>query len=257
MSPVLEVLGLPVRFRALPQNLSLSEKDEPVNKRIAVIALCLAIASPLFAQKKEDVRIANSATVLREISGDKGLPSSIVDQAVCVVVFPSVKKVAVGIGGSYGRGVLICRTGADMTGDWGTPAMYKLDQASIGVQLGSTATDFVLVVMNKHGAEQILNAKTKLGADAAAAAGPTGAQATGYNAASMKVDVLTYSRTKGLFAGISLSGASMETDDDANKSLYGKTISAKDIVEGGQTATSSAKPLVDELDSISSARKGS
>jgi SH3 domain-containing YSC84-like protein 1 len=172
-------------------------------------------------------------------------------------VFPSVKKVAVGIGGSYGRGVLICRNGADMKGDWGAPAMYKLDQASIGVQLGSTATDFVLVVMNSHGAQQILNAKTKLGADAAAAAGPTGTQATGYNAASMKVDVLTYSRTKGLFAGISLVGASMETDDDANKALYGKAISAKDIVQGGQSAVPAAKPLVDELDSISSARKSS
>ena len=236
-----------------------ARKDESVNKRIVVFALCLAIASPLlFAQKKEDERLSNSATVLREISGgDKGLPTSIVDQAVCVVVFPSVKKVAVGIGGSYGRGVLICRNGADMKGDWGAPAMYKLDQASIGVQLGSTATDFVLVVMNSHGAQQILNAKTKLGADAAAAAGPTGTQATGYNAASMKVDVLTYSRTKGLFAGISLVGASMETDDDANKALYGKAISAKDIVQGGQSAVPAAKPLVDELDSISSARKSS
>ncbi|MGA8678260.1 MAG: lipid-binding SYLF domain-containing protein [Candidatus Acidiferrales bacterium] len=228
-----------------------------MNKRIIVSALCLAIASPLLAQKKEDTRLSNSATVLREISGDKGLPTSIIDQAVCVVVFPSVKKVAVGVGGSYGRGVLICRDGADMKGEWGAPAMYKLDQASIGVQLGSTATDFVLVVMNDHGAQQILNAKTKLGADAAAAAGPTGAQATGYNAASMKVDVLTYSRTKGLFAGISLSGASMETDDDANKSLYGKSISAKEIVQGGQAPIPAAKPLVDELDSISSARKGS
>ena len=198
-----------------------------------------------------------SATVLREISGgDKGLPTSVLDQAVCVVVFPSVEKVAVGIGGSYGRGVLICRDGADMSGKWGAPAMYKLDQASIGVQLGSTATDFVLVVMNKHGAEQILNAKTELEADAAAAAGPTGAQATGYNAASMKVDVLTYSRTKGLFAGVSLAGASMETDDDANKSVYGKAITAKEIVEGGQPGTPASKPPVEELDSISSARKG-
>ncbi len=229
-----------------------------MNKRIVVFALCLAVASPLFAQKKQDERLSNSATVLREISGgDKGLPTSVLDQAVCVVVFPSVKKVAVGIGGSYGRGVLICRDGADMSGKWGAPAMYKLDQASIGVQLGSTATDFVLVVMNKHGAEQILNAKTKLGADAAAAAGPTGAQATGYNAASMKVDVLTYSRTKGLFAGVSLAGASMETDDDANKSVYGKAITAKEIVEGGQPGTPASKPLVEELDSISSARKGS
>jgi SH3 domain-containing YSC84-like protein 1 len=148
-----------------------------VTKRFVVFALCLAVASPLFAQKKEEERLANSAEVLRILlSGDKGLPTHVLDQADCVLIFPSVKKVAIGIGGSYGRGALVCRTGAKMDGAWGTPAMYKLDQASIGVQLGSTATDFVLVVMNQKGAEQILNGKTKLGGNAAAAAGPTGAQ---------------------------------------------------------------------------------
>ena len=233
----------------------LINKGRTVKKRMVVFALCLAVASPMFAQKKEDDRLAKSATALREILVDQGLPTSIIDQADCVVVFPSVKKVAVGIGGSYGRGVLVCRNGADMKGDWGAPAMYKLDQGSVGVQLGSTATDFVLVVMNHHGAEQILNGKTKLGANAAAAAGPTGAQAVGYNAASMKVDVLTYSRTKGLFAGVSLEGASMDSDDDANKALYGKQISAKDIVEGGQAAPPSAKELIGELDKVSGAGK--
>jgi lipid-binding SYLF domain-containing protein len=227
-----------------------------VKKRMMVFALCLAFASPMFAQKKEAERLDNSATVLRELLvGSSGLPTSILDQADCVVVFPSVKKVAVGIGGSYGRGVLICRNGGEMNGDWGAPAMYKLDEGSIGVQLGSSATDFVLVVMNKTGAEQILNGKTKLGANAAAAAGPTGAQATGYNAASMHVDVLTYSRSKGLFAGVSLAGATMDSDDDANKSLYGKSISAKDIVEGGQSVVPAAKPLIDELDKASGKRK--
>jgi lipid-binding SYLF domain-containing protein len=227
-----------------------------VKKKMMVFALCLAVASPLFAQKKEAERLDNSATVLRELLvGNSGLPTSILDQADCVVIFPSVKKIAVGIGGSYGRGVLICRNGGEMNGDWGAPAMYKLDQGSIGVQLGSTATDFVLVVMNKKGAEQILNGKTKLGANAAAAAGPTGAQATGYNAASMHVDVLTYSRSKGLFAGVSLEGATMDSDDDANKALYGKSIGAKDIVEGGQAVVPAAKPLIDELDQASGARK--
>ncbi|HWO39002.1 MAG TPA: lipid-binding SYLF domain-containing protein, partial [Candidatus Acidoferrum sp.] len=173
-----------------------------MKKRMIVCALCLTVASPTFAQKKEADRISSSATVLRVILAGS-LPTNILDQASCVVVFPSVKKVAIGIGGSYGRGVLVCREGAEMNGEWGAPAMYKLDQASIGVQLGSTATDFVLVVMNHTGAEQILNGKTKLGANAAAAAGPTGAQATGYNAASMHVDVLTYSRSSGLFAGVS------------------------------------------------------
>jgi lipid-binding SYLF domain-containing protein len=163
--------------------------------------------------------------------------------------------VAIGIGGSYGRGALVCRKGAKMNGAWGAPAMYALDQGSLGIQLGSTATDFVLVVMNQKGAEQVLNGKTKLGGNAAAAAGPTGAQATSYNADAMNVDVLTYSRSKGLFAGVSLEGASMEPDSNANKALYGKDISAKDIVEGNQTVISAAKPLVDVLDKTSPARK--
>src|ERR1700684_2303718 len=221
-----------------------------------VFALCLAVASPMFAQKREAERLDNSATVLRELLvGNSGLPTSILDQADCVVIFPSVKKVAVGIGGSYGRGVLICRKGGEMNGDWGTPSMYKLDQGSIGVQLGSTATDFVLLVLTPTGAEQILSGKTKLGANAAAAAGPTGAQATGYNAAAMHVDVLTYSRSSGLFAGVSLEGASMDSDDDANKALYGKPLSAKDIIEGGQAAPPAAKSLDDVLTNTSPTRK--
>jgi SH3 domain-containing YSC84-like protein 1 len=227
-----------------------------VNNRLVTLALCLALASPLFAQKKQDERLANSATVMQVIlSGDKGLPTSILDKADCVVVFPSVKKIAVGIGGSYGRGVMVCRTGEKKNGSWGAPAMYKLDQGSIGVQLGSTATDFVLVVMNERGAEQILNGKTKLGGNAAAAAGPTGAAANGYNADAMKVDVLTYSRTKGLFAGISLEGASMETDDEANKAVYGKPATAKQIIDGGETVPPAGKALVDLLDKTSPSRK--
>jgi len=227
-----------------------------MKKRMIVFALCLAVASPLFAQKKDEERIANSATVLQDLlAGDKGLPTHVLDQADCVVIFPSVKKVAVGIGGSYGRGVLVCRTGPSMDGAWGAPAMYKLDQASIGIQLGSTATDFVLTVMNQKGAEQILNGKTKLGSNAAAAAGPTAAQASAYNASAMNVDVLTYSRSRGLFAGVSLEGASMDSDDDANKSLYGKGIGAKDIVEGGQAAPAAAKSLDDVLTQASPTRK--
>src|SRR5271170_4536261 len=202
----------------------------------ALLALCLVVASPAFAQKKEDKRLENSAAAMQEtLSGDNGLPKSILDKAVCVVIFPSVKKVAIGFGGSYGRGELICRKGATMNGHWGAPVMYSLDQGSLGIQLGSTATDFVLVVMNSKGVDAILNGKTKLGANAAAAAGPTGAQATGYNAAAMSSDVLTYSRSKGLFAGVSLEGASMDADNEANKKLYGKEIGAKEIVTGGQT----------------------
>jgi lipid-binding SYLF domain-containing protein len=227
-----------------------------MTKRLVLLAVCLAVASPLFGQKKEEERLSNAATAMQAILGENnGLPKNILDQADCVLVFPSVKKVAVGIGGSYGRGALVCREGAKMNGAWGAPAMFKLDQGSVGVQLGSTATDFVLVVMNQKGAEQILNGKTKLGGNAAAAAGPTGAQATGYNADAMKTDVLTYSRSKGLFAGVSLEGATMDTDDDANKNLYGKQISAKGIISGGQAVIPAAKPLVDALYKASPAHK--
>jgi SH3 domain-containing YSC84-like protein 1 len=224
--------------------------------RYTVAGLALIFALPLFAQKKEDERLANSADMLRQIlSEDNGLPKSILDQAVCVLIYPSVKKVALGFGASYGRGELVCRKGSDMRGAWGAPAMYSLDQGSLGLQLGSTATDFVLVVMNQKGADQILNGKTKLGSNAAAAAGPTGAQANAYNAAAMNADVLTYSRSKGLFAGVSLEGATMDSDKDANRVLYGKEINAKDIIEGGQTIVPAAKPLVELLDKTSPARK--
>jgi lipid-binding SYLF domain-containing protein len=222
---------------------------------IFLLALTLICAFPSFGQGKEDTRLANAATAMQTILGEgNGLPKSILDKAECVLIFPSVKKVAIGIGGSYGRGALVCRMGAKMDGAWGAPAMYKLDQGSIGVQLGSTATDFVLVVMNQKGAEQILNGKTKLGGNAAAAAGPTGAQATSYNADAMHTDVLTYSRSKGLFAGVSLEGASMDNDADANKALYGSDISARSIVTGGQAILPAAKPLIDVLDKASSAR---
>jgi SH3 domain-containing YSC84-like protein 1 len=226
-----------------------------MKRKLVVFAIGLAFGLPVFGQEKEAKRLENSATVLQQILGeDNGLPKSILNKAECVLIFPSVKKVAIGIGGSYGRGVLICRKGSTMNGSWGSPAMYSLDQGSLGVQLGSTATDFVLVVINQKGAEQVLNGKTKLGSNAAAAAGPTGAQATSYNADAMNVDVLTYSRSKGLFAGVSLEGASMDTDNDANKSLYGKEISARDIVTGSQPPVASAKPLVSLLDKTSPGR---
>jgi SH3 domain-containing YSC84-like protein 1 len=224
-------------------------------KTMTAVAVLLALALPSFAQQKEAERLNNSARVFKEIVSDnKGLPTSILDKAECVLIFPSVKKIAVGIGGSYGRGVLVCRTGANMDGGWGAPAMYKLDEGSLGIQLGSTATDFVLLVMNHKGATQILNGKTKLGANAAAAAGPTGADAQGYNAEAMKVDVLTYSRSKGLFAGVSLTGASMDGDEDADKALYGKPITPSEIING-TTPPAAAKTLIETLDSTSGARR--
>lgn len=142
-----------------------------------------------------------------------------------------------------------------MNGAWGAPVMYALDQGSVGVQLGSTATDFVMVVMDDKGVDAILSGKTKLGANAAAAAGPTGAQASSYNAADVKSDVLTYSRSKGLFAGVSLEGASIDADKDANKNLYGKEMGAKEIVTGAQAVEPAAQPLVSLLDKTSPTRK--
>src|SRR6266851_5360066 len=202
---------------------------------LVIVALFLAIPCSLFAQNKVDKRLANSATALQAIlEGDNGLSKNVLNQAVCVLIYPGVKKVALGIGDSYGRGELVCRKGAKMNSAWSAPAMYSLDQGSVGLQLGSTETDFVLVVMNQKGAAQILSGKTKLGANAAAAAGPTGAQANAYNAQAMNVDVLTYSRSKGLFAGVSLEGATMDADKDANRDLYGKDSNAKDIIDGGQ-----------------------
>jgi SH3 domain-containing YSC84-like protein 1 len=231
-------------------------KGQTMKTRLAILGLCFTIAFPLLAQKKEDERLANSATVMKELlQGDKGLPTNILNQAMCVLVFPSVKKVAIGIGGSYGRGVLVCRKGAKMDGGWGAPVMYSLDQGSLGIQLGSTATDFVLAVVHDKGVDAILNGKTKLGANAAAAAGPTGAQATGYNAAAMSSDVLTYSRSKGLFAGVSLEGASMDTDNAANKKLYGKEMGSKEIVTGSQAVVPAAEPLASLLNATSPERK--
>jgi SH3 domain-containing YSC84-like protein 1 len=188
--------------------------------------------------------LGNSAEVLKQILAKSDeIPPAYLNKAVCVLVFPSVKKVAIGIGGSYGRGVILCRSGVDMKGPWSAPAMYKLDTGSLGVQLGSSATDYVLLVESKTGAEKILSGKMKLGADATAVAGPTGAKALAAN--DVNVDVLTYSRAKGgLFAGAALSGAGLDTDDDANKSVYGKDITANQIVrEGAVKATSAGQPL--------------
>jgi len=227
-----------------------------MNKKYVALSCCLALAPALFGQKKEDERLANSATVFQAILAEgKGLNKHILDEARCALIFPGVKKVAIGIGGTYGRGALVCRKGQKMTGAWGAPVMYSLDQGSLGVQLGSTETDFVLVVVKQKGVDQILNGKMKLGTDAAAAAGPTGAQANAYTADSMNADVLTYSRTRGLFAGVSLAGASIEVDNDANKSLYGKEIGIADIVHNETPIIPAAKNLVDLLNKTSPAFK--
>jgi SH3 domain-containing YSC84-like protein 1 len=214
-------------------------------KKTALLALASVVLTlPAVAQTKIDNRLGDSAEVLKQIllKPDE-IPPAYLNKSLCVLVFPSVKKVAVGIGAAYGRGVIVCRTGTNLTGPWSSPAMYKMDVGSLGVQLGSSATDYVLLVLTKNGVEKILSGKLKLGAGCSAVAGPSGAQAQALN--DPNVDVLTYSRAKGLFAGAALGSASLDTDDDANKTVYGKDITATTIVrEGGVTTPASGKPLV-------------
>jgi lipid-binding SYLF domain-containing protein len=219
-------------------------------KNILIAALiCLAAAVPAVAQKA-DKRLAESAAVLKTISDKKEISNTAWSMAKCVLVYPSVKKVGVGIGVTYGRGVLVCRTGANMDGKWGAPIMYTLDTGSLGAQLGSTSTDYVLLVISQRGADKILSGKLKLGAGASAVAGPSGANAAAFN--DPNVDILSYSQSKGLFAGASLGTASMASDDDANKSLYGKEIDAAQMERDGQTPIPpAAQPLIDVLKKVS------
>jgi|SRR5712671_610845 len=210
--------------------------------RAIVGLLTLILAAPvLFAADDEQERIANGAEVLTEILNiPDALPKELLNKAECIVVLPSVKKLALGIGGSYGKGMLVCRTGAKFTGPWGAPAMYRLEGASIGFQLGGQATDFLLLVMNPKGADSLMRSKVKLGADAAVAAGPKGRAALAATDAYMRAEILTYSRAKGLFAGVSLEGSTLRQDNDANEKVYGKKITAQEIVKGGNTAKGQA-----------------
>jgi lipid-binding SYLF domain-containing protein len=203
--------------------------------RAIAALLSLLLLGPVPEDDAEQERLENSATVLEEILNiPDALPRELLNKAECVVVIPSVKKFALGIGGSYGRGVLVCRTGNDFTGPWGAPAMYRLEGASIGFQLGGQATDFLLLVMNPKGAESLMKSKVKLGADAAVAAGPKGRAAMAATDAYMRAEILTYSRSRGLFAGVSLEGSTLRQDNGPNEKLYGRKITARDIVTNGK-----------------------
>jgi lipid-binding SYLF domain-containing protein len=198
--------------------------------------------------EKESDRLHDAATVLGEIFGmPDSIPQDLLDKAECVIVFPSVKKVALGVGGSYGRGVISCRGGKTYDGPWGPPAMFALEGASIGFQLGAQATDFVMLIMNDRGASSVLGSKVKLGADASAAAGPKGRNAGAATDIVMQAEILTYSRARGLFAGVSLEGSTLRSDGDANERLYGRKVTARDIVNGAMPLPSDAKPLIDLL----------
>ena len=212
-----------------------------MRKSCIVTVIALLFSAVTLGQEKEQDRLRECGTVISEILNvPDGIPQELLDKAECVVVFPSTKKVAIGIGGSYGRGALVCRGGADYTGPWGTPAMYALEGANIGFQLGGQATDFVLLVMNPRGAKSILTSKVKLGADASAAAGPKGRAASAATDVVMKAEILSYSRARGLFAGVSLEGSTLRSDSGANKNLYRKELSAQDIILKGKAKAPAA-----------------
>lgn len=222
-------------------------------KKFLVLGLVLSFALPVLAQKKENDRLEEAATVLKEILGmPEGIPQDLLDKAVCVVVYPSVKKAAFIVGGSYGRGIITCRSGQNLDGRWSAPAMFALEGGSFGFQIGGQATDFVLLIMNDSGANSVMSSKVKLGADASAAAGPKGRNASAETDVVMKAEILSYSRAQGLFAGVSLAGSTMRSDDGANKALYGKDLTAKEIVrEGKVPVPAAAKALLAELEKAS------
>ena len=221
------------------------------------VGLLAALALPAYAQEKEEERIENSGKVMQEIlNAPDSIPQSVLDKAYCVAVLPSVKKFAIGVGGSYGRGVMTCRGGKDFKGKWGAPTMMALEGGNIGLQLGGEATDFVLLLMSSDSASGILSSKVKLGGDASAAAGPVGRTAAADTDVTLKAQILTYSRAKGAFVGVSLEGSTLRPDNDANKKVYGKEIGAKDIVlEGAIKAPPSAATLISTLDKASPVRK--
>jgi lipid-binding SYLF domain-containing protein len=210
-----------------------------------ILVLLTAVSVTIHAQKKEQDRLQHSGEVLKEIINiPDNLPKPVLDRSDCVIVLPSVKKGAFGVGASIGRGAMSCRGGADFTGPWGPPAMYALEGISFGFQIGGQATDFVLLVMNNHGAEMLMKSKAKLGADASAAAGPVGRDAEAATDIALHAEILTYSRAKGLFAGISLEGSTLRPDGSANNNLYGHEVSAKDILRDHKVGTPAAARLM-------------
>lgn len=212
-----------------------------MKKFAALLAAAAVCCAPLVAQedkdKKETDRLDNCGMVMKEIMDiPDDIPQELIDKAECIIIYPSVLKAAFVIGGSYGRGAMVCRTGEHFTGPWSAPTMMALEGASLGFQLGGQATDFVILVMNPRGAKAILSSKVKLGADASAAAGPKGRNAEASTDVTLRAEVLTYSRARGLFAGISLAGSTVRPDNNANEKLYGKKIEATDIIFKGAVA---------------------
>ena len=223
---------------------------------LVVMALFAVVALGQSEDQKEEKggsterdRVKESGEVLKQIldTPDKGIPKSVLDGSKCVIVMPSVKKVAIGIGGSYGRGVMTCRTGADYKGPWSAPIMMASSGGSVGFQIGGEATDFVIIVMNDGGAKSLLSNKVKLGADASVAAGPVGRTAEASTNASMQAQMLSYSRSQGVFGGVSLSGSTLRPDGDANKNLYGQKVKPEEIIAGKVPMPPEAQQLISDL----------
>jgi SH3 domain-containing YSC84-like protein 1 len=227
-------------------------------KNIFLLLLVLMFTgSTTFAQTDENKRIRTAGDVMVEILNvPDDIPQDLLNKADCVIVLPSVKKFALGFGGSYGRGVMSCRSGKNFSGSWSAPTMMALEGGSFGLQLGGQSTDFVLLVMNSRGAESILSSKVKLGGDIAAAAGPVGRNAAASTDIAMQAEILSYSRSRGLFAGISLEGSTLRPDNDGNERLYGKGVSGQDIVINSKiTSPASAHLLLSTLNKKSPGNK--
>ena len=216
---------------------------------LALIPVSSSVSSAKDKDEKENDRLQNAGTVMKEIMDvPDNIPQDLMDKARCVIVFPSVVKAAFVVGGSYGRGAMVCRTGSDFTGPWGAPAMMALEAGSVGLQNGGQATDFVILVMNNRGVDSLLHSKVKLGADASVAAGPKGRDAQASTDVTLRAEMLSYSRARGAFAGVSLEGSTLRPDEDANRRLYGGDTTASHIItEGKIEAPASAHGLLSTL----------
>jgi lipid-binding SYLF domain-containing protein len=217
---------------------------------IVILQPTLATVARAANKDKDEDRLKECGTVLTEILDiPENVPQDLLDKADCVVVYPSVLKAAFVVGGSYGRGAMTCRKGENFAGSWGSPTMMALEGGSFGFQIGGQATDFVLLVMNESGARGILSGKVKLGGDASVAAGPVGRDASAETDVTLRSEILSYSRSRGLFAGISLEGSTIRPDNKANEQIYGKKLEAKEIVLSNQVSVPApGEQLVSTLD---------
>jgi len=222
-----------------------------MKKLISIGIACFGLIACAWADSgdAERDRIKESINVVKDLlrSRGKGVPMQVLDGTKCVIVIPNAKKMGIILGASYGRGVMSCRTGSDFKGEWSAPIMMATESGSVGFQIGAQGTDYVIFVLNEKGAKAVMKSKIKLGADASIAAGPTGKTAEAATAGLMKAQMVSYSDSQGVFGGVSLSGASLRVDDDANKNLYRKNVTPEQIVQGNVTMPDAAKPLVEEL----------